>query len=196
MNLPAVWTAAVLIAAADSFGPVDPGRDPLSVVQHLMEAERAADLHAALSLFAPGASITNVTGRRVSGQELRDFVEADLWLNDEFALESPRVLGSLVSWTRSVTAGFYEQLGVTPITFSFEAVVQNDRIKCIVAHFSLPEIRRIENACRARGKEPMIYSRPCSEFVEFIKTQMYSVVGKTGVTAAGPVIRESRVCDP
>lgn len=196
MSILAVWTTALLITMGDTVGPVDPGLDPLSVVQHLMEAERAADLDAALSLFAPGASITNVTGRRVSGQELRDFVEADVWLNDEFVFESPQVRGNAVNWTRSVTAGFYEELGVAPIKFSFEAVVQNSKIGCIIAYFSPAEIRRIESACRAREKEPMIYGRPCSEFIGFIKTQTYSVAGKTGVATPGTVIRESRFCDP
>lgn len=202
MKILAVWATALLIAGADAVGPVDPGLDPLSVVQRLMEAERAANLDAALSLFAPGASITNVAGRRVSGQELKDFVDADLWLNDEFPLESPQVRGNAVSWTRSVTTGFYEQLGVAPIKFSFRAVVQSGKINCIVAHFSLPEIARIESACRAREKEPLIYGRPCSEFIGYIKTQAYSVAGKTGAVTAGSSatsryhIDESQICDP
>src|SRR5262245_13418559 len=53
-------------------GP-DPDPDPLSVVRALMEAERAANLNAAMALFAADAFILNVTGWKTADrEELKD----------------------------------------------------------------------------------------------------------------------------
>jgi hypothetical protein len=152
--------------------------DPLSVVQALMGAQNAADADAALALFTDDAVIINLTGDKFAGDDLRRFIQTDTWVNDQFAMESPHVGGNKVVWTRSVTAGFYQHLGIAPVQFAFEATVQAGRIKSIVAHFPLWEITRIEEACRTRATEPVIYGRPCSEFVRGIKahTQNSAVV--------------------
>jgi len=60
---------AVLAASANTGSAVGPEPDPLSVVQALMDAERAANLDAAMALFAADAFILNVTGWKTGDRE-------------------------------------------------------------------------------------------------------------------------------
>jgi hypothetical protein len=87
-------------------------------------------------------------------------------LRDQFQLDDPSVDGEKVTWQEAAAAPFYERIGVAPVKCSFEARVQNDKIKSIVAHLPTAEIARIREACKAQTKEPLIYDRPCSEFVQ------------------------------
>jgi hypothetical protein len=151
--------------------------DPLSTVQALMDAERAFDLDRALSLFADDALIVNAAGARTAGADnLKHFLEEDMWFNDSFALEQPIVDHNRVSWTESVTADFYRKLGVAPVRFAFTAVVDGARIESIIAHMPWEEIARIEAACR-RAAEPLIYGRPCSEHIQYLKNQATFATG-------------------
>lgn len=169
----ALIIAAGLVIAMTAARASDP--DPLTVVQALMDAERAFDLDRALSLFADDAIIVNVAGARTAGaEELKDFLDADMWFNDSFVLEQPLINRNSVSWTKSVTADFYSNLGIAPVRFAFTAVIDNGKIESIVAHVPQEEITRIEAACRRRAAEPLIYGRPCSEFVQYLKVQANS----------------------
>jgi len=158
--------AATLASAARAAEP-----NPLSVVQVLMEAEQETDLELALSLFAADAMIVNVVGDRIGAAQLPRFLELDMWLNDSFALEQVTVERNRVGWTRSITAPFYEQIGVAPLRFAFAADVRNGRIRSIVAHVPPDEIARIQSACRQRIPEPRIYGKPCSAFIERLKAE-------------------------
>jgi hypothetical protein len=161
--------ACLCLGTLNTPNPCAAELDPLSVVQALMDAQNGADADAALALFTDGAVIINLTGDKFAGDDLRRFIQTDTWVNDRFAMGSPRVRGDKVLWTRSVTAGFYRHLGIAPVQFAFEATVRAGRIMSIIAHLPLREIARVEEACRARTKEPAIYGRPCSEFVRSIK---------------------------
>jgi hypothetical protein len=158
--------AALGTARAD-----EPGPDPLSVVQALMDAESETDLELALSLFADDAVIVNIAGARTAGAQLRPFLEADMWLHDSFVLEQTTVERNRVSWSKPVTAKFYQSIGVAPVRFAFSADVRNGKIQSIVAHVPPDEIVRIESACRRQAPEPLIYGGPCSEFIQFIKAE-------------------------
>src|SRR5262249_23304683 len=81
----------------------------------------------------------------------------------------PLVNGDKVGWTKSITAGFYANLGVAPVRFVFEATVRSGKIKSIIAHLPASEIARIETACRSRATDPLIYAQPCDEFVRELK---------------------------
>src|SRR5262249_32248217 len=116
---------------------------PLAVVRTLAQAQTAADVDAALALFAGDAVIVNVAGMKFAGEDLRSFLAQDAWINERFSLEEPRVAGDKVTWTRSVTAPFYERLGIAPVQFAFEATVHGDKIKSIVAYLPPGEIARI-----------------------------------------------------
>jgi len=153
MKLAAPCLAALLITCASTVSPGAPEPDPLSVVQALMDSQSAIDPDAALALFADDAVIVNATGDKFAGDDLWRFVQADTWANDRFAMESPRVHGDKVVWTKSVTAGFYQHLGIAPVQFTFEATVLAGRITSINAHFPLREIARIEEAGLARAEE-------------------------------------------
>jgi hypothetical protein len=169
----ALIVAAVLVIAMTAARASDP--DPLTIVQALMDAEQAFDLDRALSLFADDAMIVNVAGARTAGPEdLKDFLDADMWFNDSFVLEQPLVNRNSVSWTKSVNADFYRNLGIAPVRFAFTAVVDNGKIESIVAHVPQDEITRIEAACWRPAAEPLIYGRPCSEFVQYLKNQAAS----------------------
>jgi len=158
-------------------GPSDRSEpESLAVLKKLMEVETVGDLKAALSLFAGDAIIINIVGGRFVGHSLKYFIAADISAHDQFLMESPQVKGDKVEWTRSVTAGFYATLGVAPVQFAFEAIVQRGKVKSIVAHLPTAEIARIEAACRARPKEPLIYGQPCGEFVQYLKEHTQSVL--------------------
>jgi RecA/RadA recombinase len=176
---------AVLVIAIAAARANDP--DPLSVVQALMDAEQAFDLDRALSLFADDAMIVNVAGARTAGAEhLKEFLDADMWFADSFVLEQPVVTRNSVSWTKAMTGDFYRNLGIAPIRFAFRAVVDNGQIESIVAHVPQDEIIRIDVACRRRAAEPLIYGRPCSEFVRYLKNQANSASDSASVQKPPP----------
>ncbi|HEY2533582.1 MAG TPA: hypothetical protein VGJ20_37575 [Xanthobacteraceae bacterium] len=140
-----------------------------------MDAERAFDLDRALSLFADDAVIVNASGATTAGAEkLRRFLDEDMWFRDSFDLEQPIVDHNQVSWTESVSSDFYHKLGVAPVRFEFRATVDQGKIELIVAHVPPEEIARIEAACR-RTTEPMIYGRPCSEYIRYLRHQADAV---------------------
>ena len=176
---PAGWAAgaagmALVLALAAPLGPARANAaepSPLSVVQALMDAERETDLELALSLFAKDAVIVNVIGDTIESAQLPRFLELDMWLNDSFALEQAAVERNRVTWTKTITAPFYERIGVAPIRFAFAADVRNGKINSIVAYVPLEEIVRIEAACGRQTPEPRIYDKPCSAFIQRIAAQ-------------------------
>jgi hypothetical protein len=175
-----VLTAAIGPASADEIEP-----SPLSVVQALMDAERATDLELALSLFSKDAVIVNVAGDQIGSAQLPRFLELDMWLNESFELEQVMVERNRVAWSKPITAPFYEHIGVAPIRFAFAADIRNGKIKSIVAHMPFDEIARIEGACRERTPEPKIYGKPCSTFLLRIKAE--STFATTEAAARGTV---------
>jgi hypothetical protein len=166
--LSAVLALAASIGSARANG-AEPS--PLSVVEALMDAERETDLELALSLFAKDAVIVNVIGDTIESAQLPRFLELDMWLNESFALDQATVERNRVTWTKAITAPFYEHIGVAPIRFAFAADVRNGKIDSIVAHVPLEEIVRIEAACGRETPEPRIYGNPCSAFVRRLVAQ-------------------------
>ena len=162
---------STVLALAAPLGPARANAaepSPLSVVQALMDAERETDLELALSLFTKDAVIVNVIGDTIESAQLPRFLELDMWLNDSFALEEAAVERNRVTWTKSITAPFYERIGVAPIRFAFAADVRSGKINSIVAYVPLEEIVRIEAACGRETPEPRIYDNPCSAFIQRI----------------------------
>ena len=156
-------------------------KDPLSTVQALMDAEQAFDLDRAMSLFADDAVIVNADGARTAGADnLKHFLDEDMWFNYSFTLERPLVEDNRVSWTKSVTADFYSKLGVAPVQFAFAAVIDNGKIESIVAHVPWNEIARIEAACRRNAADPVIYGQNCNEFIQYLKKQADFASGSAG----------------
>jgi hypothetical protein len=168
LALSAVLAVAASIGAARANG-AEPS--PLSVVQALMDAERETDLELALSLFGQDAVIVNVIGDTIESAQLPRFLELDMWLNESFALDQATVERNRVTWTRAITAPFYEHIAVAPIRFAFAADVRNGKISSIIAHVPLEEIVRIEAACGRETPEPRIYGNPCSAFIRRLVAQ-------------------------
>jgi hypothetical protein len=155
----------LVLASADATCGAEP--DPLSVVRAVMAAESAANLEQAMALFADDAFIVNVTGWKTANkQELRWFINTEIWLRESFVLNHPRVEGGTVSWHEPAVGEFYKRIGVAPVQFAFEAVVKDAKIASIVAHLPMGEIARIRQACLRQAMEPRIHSGPCSEFVQ------------------------------
>ena len=164
LRLAALVLVLTSTAAADGVR-----RDPLSVVRALMDAESAANLEGAMALFAEDAYIINVTGRKTaSQQELRWFINSDIWLRDNFTLDHLHLEGDAVVWDEPAGEEFYKNIGVAPVQFIFEAVVRDTKITSIVAHLPAGEIARIKRGCDAQAVEPRIHGCPCSEFVQLI----------------------------
>ena len=134
-------------------------------------ATRSRKRPRALSLFAKDAVIVNVIGDTIESAQLPRFLELDMWLNESFALEQAAVERNRVTWTKAITAPFYEHIGVAPIRFAFAADVRNGKIDSIVAHVPLEEIVRIETACGRQTPEPRIYDKPCSAFIQRLAAQ-------------------------
>lgn len=155
----------LVLATADPTRGVEP--DPLSVVRAVLAAESAGNLERAMALFTDDAFIVNVTGwKTAKSEELRWFINTEIWLRESFALNHPRVEGDTVSWDEPAVGEFYKRIGVAPVQFAFEAVVNDAKIASIVAHLPTGEIARIKQACLMQEVESQIYSRPCSEFVQ------------------------------
>lgn len=158
---------AVFVSAGGTRG-AEP--DPLPVVQALVEAQRVANLDAAIALFADDAFILNVMGFKTADRnQLKWFISTEIWLRDDFRLANPRVDGHRVSWTEAATAPFYKSIGVAPVQFAFEATIQGAKITSIVAHLPVGEIARIREACKVQPSEPLINVMPCSEFVQLVE---------------------------
>ena len=160
----------VLAASVNTGSAGGPEPDPLSVVQALMDAERAANLDAAMALFAADAFILNVTGWKIANrEELTWFINTEIWMREDFALNHHRVAGNRVTWDEAAGESFYQGIGVAPVQFVFEATIKSGKIKSIIAHLPAGEIARISKACGAQAKEPLIHGRPCSEFVQLVE---------------------------
>jgi hypothetical protein len=160
----------VLAASVDTASVVGPEPDPLSVVQAMMDAERAANLDAAMALFAADAFILNVTGWKTADrEELKWFINTEIWMREDFALNHHRVAGNRLTWDEAAAESFYQGIEVAPVQFVFEATIKSGKIKSIIAHLPVGEIVRIGKACRAQAKEPLIHGRPCSEFVQLVE---------------------------
>jgi hypothetical protein len=160
-----------VLAASVNTGSADgPEPDPLSVVQALMDAERATNLDAAMALFAADAYILNVTGWKTKNrQELKWFINTETWMREDFALSHHRLAGNRVTWDEAAAESFYQGIGVAPVQFVFEATIKGGKIKSIIAHLPAGEIARISKACGVHTKEPLIHGRPCSEFVQLVE---------------------------
>jgi hypothetical protein len=160
-----VLPASVKTGSAVSLEP-----DPLAVVQALMDAEHIANLDAAMALFAADAFILNVTGWKTANrEELTWFINTETWMREDYALNHHRVSGDRVTWDEAAAESFYQDIGVAPVQFVFEATIRGGKIKSIIAHLPAGEIDRISKACRAQAKEPLIHGRSCSEFVQLVK---------------------------
>src|SRR5262245_64315973 len=160
----------VLAASVNTGSAGGPEPDPLSVVQALMDAERAANLDAAMALFAADAFILNVTGWKTADrEELKWFINTEIWFRQDFALNHHRATGDRVTWDEAATESFYQTIGVDPVQFVFEATIKSGKIKSIIAHLPADQIARISKACGAQAKEPLIHGKPCSEFVQLIE---------------------------
>jgi hypothetical protein len=167
--LTSYYLCGVLAASVNTGSADGPEPDPLSVVQALMHAEHAANLDAAMALFAADAFILNVTGWKTANrEELTWFINTEIWMREDFALNHHRVAGNRVTWDEAAGESFYQGIGVAPVQFVFEATVKSGKIKSIIAHLPAGEIVRIGKACRAQAKEPLIHGRPCSEFVQLV----------------------------
>lgn len=177
MNLARSCLAGLLAVFVSAGGTRGAEPDPLSVVQALVEAQRVANLDAAIALFADDAFILNVAGWKTADRnQLKWFINTEIWLRDDFRLANPRVDGDRVSWTEAAIAPFYKSIGVAPVEFAFEATIKSAKITSIVAHLPVGEIARIRGACKAQPSEPLINGRPCSEFVQLVEahTRGYS----------------------
>jgi hypothetical protein len=172
-----LWLTAILVLATGTGLATAAEADALAVVQALLQAEGRADLEAAMALFAEGAVITNATGWKITTREqLRWFINSEIWLRDSFALEDIEARGNRVTWSEPATGSFYQSLGIAPVRFAFEAKSERGRIISIVAHVSAPDIKRIAGACKDEAA-PQIHDRPCTEFVKLLEAHTNDVGG-------------------
>jgi hypothetical protein len=151
--------------------------DASALLYALMEAERRTDLDGAMALFADGAVITNATGWRLAKRdELRWFINTEIWLRDNFDLDEVEAHGTWVTWIEKAGGTFYEDIGVAPVRYAFEAEVKNGQLTSIVSYIPTREIRRIAAACKAAKITPYIHNRPCAEFVKLIEAHTNGVL--------------------
>jgi ketosteroid isomerase-like protein len=162
--------------------------DALALVGALMEAERRTDLDGAMALFTDDAVITNATGWRLTKRdELRWFINTEIWLRDSFDLNEVEAHGNWVRWIEMASGAFYRDIDVAPVRYAFEADVKNGRLTSIVSYIPSQEIKRIAAACKAAKVTPRIHDRPCAEFVKLIEahTNGINAHAKPGADALG-----------
>ena len=162
--------------------------EALALVGALMEAERRTDLDGAMALFADDAVITNATGWRLTKRdELRWFINTEIWLRDTFDLNELEAHGNWVSWIEMAAGAFYRDIGVAPVRYTFEADVKNGHLTSIVSYIPTQEIKRIAAACQAATITPRIHDRPCAEFVKLIEahTNGINAHARPGANARG-----------
>src|SRR5262245_29476873 len=111
--------AALLAVSVSTGGARGSDLDPLSIVRALMAAESTSNLDAAVALFADDAFIINATGWKTAGKEqLKWFINTEIWLRDSFQLHEARVNGEKIIWYEPAATPFYERIGVATVQFS------------------------------------------------------------------------------
>jgi hypothetical protein len=60
------------------------------------------------------------------------------------------------------------------VRYAFTAIVNQRKIELIAAHVPLEDIARIEAACQ-RATDPVIYGRPCSQYIQYLRHQTDAV---------------------
>ena len=178
MRTCAVWLIVALLATTGGGVATCAEHDAAALLYALMEAERRTDLDAAIALFAEGAVITNATGWRLTKRdELRWFINTEIWLRDNFDLDEVEARGSRVTWIEKAGGSFYQEIGVAPVRYAFQAEVKNGQLTSIVSYIPNPEIGRIAAACKTAKTAPYIHNRPCGEFVALIQAHTNGVYG-------------------
>jgi ketosteroid isomerase-like protein len=176
MRTGAVWLMLALLATNGIGVARCAENDAWALVGALMEAERRTDLDGAMTLFADDAVITNATGWRLTKRdELRWFINTEIWLRDNFDLNEVEAHGNWVTWIEMAAGAFYQDIGVAPVRYAFEAEVKNGRLRSIVSYIPTQEIKRIAAACKSAKIAPRIHSRPCAEFVKLIEAHTNGV---------------------
>ncbi len=183
MRISTLCFAAALLSANATGIAICAPRDASALLHALIEAERHSDLEGAMALFAEGAVITNATGWKITQRdELRWFINTEIWLRDNFDLDQVEAHGNRIIWQEAAAGTFYQTIGVAPVHFVFEAEVENGQITSIVSYLPAPEIRRIAAACRAAEVAPHIHEHSCAEFIKRIEAHTIAVYthGKLG----------------
>jgi hypothetical protein len=177
MRTCAVWLTVAILATNGIGVATCAEHDASALLYALMEAERRTDLDGAMALFADGAVITNATGWRLAKRdELRWFINTEIWLRDNFDLDEVEAHGNWVTWIEKAGGTFYQDIGVAPVRYAFEAEVKNGQLTSIVSYIPTGEIRRIIAACKAAKITPYIHNRPCAEFVKLIEAHTNGVL--------------------
>lgn len=153
--------------------------DPQSVLQRFNDAQNAADVDAALAMWAEDGVRTNTRGRKMAGkEEIRKFIQGVVAAKIRVETESLQVIGDKVMWNIRESNELYRKLGIAPVRIVVELLVQGGKIKSWVAYLPFSEIARIEEACAApQGQGVLISGRPCSQMIEPLKAQTASVIG-------------------
>ena len=176
MRIWTVWLAAALLTGQGTGIATCAERDASALVHALIEAERRSDVDGALALFADHAVVTNATGWTITQRnELRWFINTEIWLRDNFDLDQLETHGNHVTWTEAAAGTFYQNIGVAPVRFAFEAEVEDGRITSIISHIPAREIRRIAAACKAAKLAPHIHERSCAQFIGLIEAHTNGV---------------------
>jgi hypothetical protein len=188
MRTAAVWLTLAVLATNGVGVARSAEADAPALVAALMAAERRTDLDGAMALFADDAVITNATGWRLTKRdELRWFINSEIWLRDTFDLNEVEAHGNWVTWIEMAAGAFYQDIGVAPVRYAFEAEVKNGHLTSIVSYIPTQEIKRIAAACKATKVTPRIHDRPCGEFVKLIEahTNVINAHAKPGADALG-----------
>src|SRR5262245_3113537 len=176
MRACATWLTVALLATNGVGVATGAEQEASALLYALMDAERRTDLDGAMALFADGAVITNATGWRLAKRdELKWFINTEIWLRDNFDLNEVEAHGNWVTWIEMAGGTFYQNIGVAPVRYAFEAEVKNGRLRSIVSYIPTQEIKRIAAACKDAKFAPRIHNRPSAEFVKLIEAHTNGV---------------------
>jgi hypothetical protein len=108
----------------------------------------------------------NLTGWKTANrEELTWFINTDIWMREEFALNHHRVSGDRVTWDEAAAESFYQNIGVAPVQFVFEATIRSGKIKSIIAQLPTGEIDSPERPADHRPRPRRVRRRPAHNLI-------------------------------
>jgi len=127
--------------------------DAESVLREREAALLARNVEGVVALFADDADVTTSSGRRFMNKEgIRGWVQdqADRSQREE-VVGSRRMQGGRLAWSARIYRADWQNLGVSPLDVTQEAIVEGSRIKLFITAFT-PESAAKLDAARAAAQ--------------------------------------------
>ena len=155
-----------LVAQAQTPGPE-------AVYQKFLDARNAGDANGAIAAWADDSIFINSRGiQRVGQDEVAKIIRSSISAHTKNTVLSSQEEGSRVRSIENETTDFYEKLGVAPVEFINDTIVEGGKIKSHVAYIAPKEIVRLNRACGTPdAKDLLMFGLTCAEFVRLARAR-------------------------